>query len=105
MIRFLTVAFFTIVVMLFGIANLHVVELKTVFSDDVRASLTFLLFAAFVAGFILATLLGLHQAFKNRRQDREHAQPWLPVGPPRLPPPPRFHLQADARGRGSVYHA
>ena len=95
MIRFLIIALLVIILFLFGLANLHVVELKTVFAGDVQASLAFLLLGAFVAGFLIAAVINAHQALRKkmrartdrRRQERQTnipSQPMLPA-PPLIP--------------------
>lgn len=73
-VRFVGLAMFAVVVLIFGFANLHLVELNTVFTEEVKASLTFLLLAAFVSGFLTATLLGMQRVLKEKRSQRLQLQ-------------------------------
>lgn len=88
--RFVLAAFATSVVAIFCIANMHVVELYTVFSDDVHASLALLLLGSFVVGFVLATLLSMHRSLKTRQLARTQAEVLPEVLVPQLPAPPQI---------------
>lgn len=97
MIRFLLVAAVTVALLLFGLANLHVVELNTLYGGAVRGSLAFLLLGAFIGGFMVATIISLHQSFRHRkraRADREQVERQRVPEPrlPALPPPPQIPI-------------
>ena len=96
MIRFSLVVLFTVLVLVFGLANLHVVELKTVFGGAVRASMAFLLLGAFGVGFVVAGLFGAHRSFTNRSRDRQRMRKPSEPDRPMLPPPPQMFVR-DSR--------
>jgi uncharacterized integral membrane protein len=70
MLKLLGLLLSSVILALFCIANLHVVEVKTVFGEDIRASLAFLLLGAFGAGFFCASLVSLYRAWKSRRREK-----------------------------------
>ena len=101
MISFLLAALLTLAALLFGIANLHVVQVNTVFAESARASLTFLLLGAFGAGFMAATLMSMHRALKRRLEERAMPaeEDKRPDASP-LPPPPLIQVVAEGRIKG-----
>ncbi len=68
MIRLFAIGFFSLLVVAFAVANLHIVVLNTVFGEGVRASLAFLLFGAFAAGYLVATLRRLGEAIDGKQR-------------------------------------
>ncbi len=94
MVYFLGIALVTIVVLLFSLANLHIVELNTVFGEEVRASLAFLLLGSFVVGFTIATLVSTYRSLSLRklRHDRATMQTDAESESTRLPSPPHIQL-------------
>lgn len=90
MLRFILGLLFTILIALFGASNLHLVELNTVFGDDVKASLAFLLLGTFTMGFMLATLFALHRTFVTRRRHRIQYTELVEASPVALPIPPHI---------------
>jgi uncharacterized integral membrane protein len=90
MIRFMTLLVASVVLLLFCLANLQVVELKTVFAEPVRASLAFLLVGSFMGGFFLATMVNLHQTFKSKLRERQRKKQVGGFQPPLLPAPPQI---------------
>ncbi len=95
MLRLVLIGAITLVLTLFGIANLHVVELNMVVADDVKASLAFLLLAAFILGFIIASLIGQYRAIKSRQRNRTSVRSGTPPAPVGLPPPPQLPLYTE----------
>jgi len=95
-IRFALVVLFTVLVLVFGLANLHVVELKTVFGGAIRASMAFLLIGAFGVGFAVAGLFGAHRSLASRSHNRQRMSKQSEPERPMLPPPPQIFVR-DSR--------
>lgn len=99
MIRFLSVASVSTVVLMIGISNLHLVELNTIFADEIQTSLAFLLFGAFAGGFASASLLGTHRALQIRRDHRKQFDQEMSHAAVMLPAPPQIPTRTDQRKR------
>ncbi len=103
MFRFIVLALLAVLVTLFGLSNLQVVELRTVFAEEVRASLAFLLLGAFASGFTIATLLNMHRNIQVRRRDRAHYQQLLEASPLLLPAPPQVPARPNVQRRFRLF--
>ncbi len=97
MVYFLGIALVATLVTLFSLANLHIVELNTVFGEEVRASLAFLLLGAFVVGFTIASLISTYRSLKKRSKDRPTLQTAVESEPSRLPAPPHIQFPVPQR--------
>jgi uncharacterized membrane protein YciS (DUF1049 family) len=94
------VALFTVitaVIGLFGASNLQIVELHTVFTEEVQASLAFLLGVAFSAGFAVSTLMTAARSFNTRREHRRLYQETMANQPLVLPEPPLLPARVQPR--------
>jgi len=90
MIRFVVMSVVGSAVMVLGFSNLQLVELNTPFGEDVKASLAFLLLAAFLGGFLIASAMGIQRAWSTRRRHRQEFQAIVQTSPWLLPPPPQL---------------
>jgi uncharacterized membrane protein YciS (DUF1049 family) len=100
MARFFVTASLAAVAVVFGVANLQVVEVKTVIGDGFRASLTLLLGAAFACGFVAATLLRAQRSARRWWRERAERRRSLDDESALLPPPPRIVWPGDERKHG-----